>query len=67
MYPNPVEEILYIAIDESIQVQIVDLFGKVISKRELQIGKNQINASKMDAGIYFIVTDKGESIKFIKK
>ena len=70
MYPNPVDDRLFIkATNDSIDtVQIFDSLGKLVIKR---FGiQNGLTVSSLETGIYFIQikSSKGQTVKkFIKK
>lgn len=68
VYPNPANSILNIDsnIQENIKITIVDITGKTLTEQILKEGNNTINISSFANGVYFIKTEKGGSVKFIK-
>ncbi len=50
----------------NIKITIVDITGKSITEQILKAGNNTINISSFANGVYFIKTEKGGSVKFIK-
>ena len=75
IYPNPVDDILYIETNENInEIVIYDVRGCRVSKStSLQVSKSMsvsMSMSSLKPGIYFIniITEKGNiTKKFIKK
>lgn len=65
--PNPAHSILNIDLKENKIFYLVDLAGNILSSHELCNGKNTIDISPLAPGMYFLTTDKGESVKFIKE
>jgi len=51
-YPNPTTEMLFIETDKDLMLTIYDLSGKQITNKKLVIGKNTINLSDIQSGIY---------------
>ncbi len=67
-YPNPVEDVLFIACESvrSAQVQILDMHGRLRVKGETH---SKIDVASLEAGFYFIRIDQGEiqtTRKFVK-
>ena len=57
LYPNPADSIFAIDLPreyESVQVQIIDILGKVVVSKSITTLDNKINASELVAGNYFI-------------
>ncbi len=72
LYPNPVNEILYVkgksAMDCEWKVEIIDLQGKVL-KNEILNSLHSINVSDLNKGMFLCriyTCDKIEIIKFLK-
>lgn len=66
IYPNPANTVLNIVVGESADIQIVDVFDKVISEQKLPSGKSTIAVDGLKAGIYFIQLEKA-AVKFVKE
>jgi hypothetical protein len=56
VYPNPSTGIFTIEVSSQTTISIVDALGKVISEYELNTGKNTIDLSNVQVGMYFIHT-----------
>ncbi|MBC8046613.1 MAG: PKD domain-containing protein, partial [Fimbriimonadaceae bacterium] len=58
MYPNPVNDILIIQVDENIysamQLIIEDISGRIIAEKNISYGENKISMLEFPAGIYSI-------------
>src|SRR5690606_3425724 len=73
VYPNPANDLLHIDISntantaEGTNITIVDITGKTIATHQIQMGSNTIDISKLSSGTYFIKTEQGSSVKFIKR
>ncbi len=73
IYPNPVENELFIATELRIQeISIYDIYGRMTTVYDLQSTDivNSIDIADLEAGIYFVklVTNEGEVVKrFVKK
>ncbi|HVU55122.1 MAG TPA: T9SS type A sorting domain-containing protein [Puia sp.] len=58
-YPNPVDKLLIIRTEHTIDIQIVDAIGSIRLSRRLQPGIQVINASSLERGNYVLrVADK---------
>jgi hypothetical protein len=68
MYPNPATNNLQITSsrNENIQIQIMDVLGNEAMQTGLQNGKNIIDVSNLQSGVYFIKSSMGTQ-KFIKQ
>lgn len=66
VYPNPVKDILYLS--ASANIEIVDIFGKILMKSE---NVSEVNISNLSAGVYFAKVisnnNKNQTFKFIKQ
>ncbi|MGV6829266.1 MAG: T9SS type A sorting domain-containing protein [Flavobacteriales bacterium] len=66
VYPNPVEEFVFITANTQGNYTLFNLSGKVIAKGYLKEGQNFIDLSKYKEGVYFIEIET-ENKKFTKK
>jgi hypothetical protein len=58
-YPNPVDKLLIIRTEHTIDIQIVDAIGSIRVSKRLQPGIQVINASSLERGVYILrVADK---------
>lgn len=75
LYPNPASSMLYLKMDNSINasanIEITDIFGKRILKKQCDNSMNQnIDIRELSAGVYFLtLSANGQSAvrKFIKQ
>jgi hypothetical protein len=63
VYPNPAKSTEKIFFNKVVSVSFHDALGQLISSSENVVF---FNISELKAGVYFIKTDKGELLKFIK-
>ena len=70
LYPNPSNGIFEVAMNHTISstvlnMEVVDLNGKMIHQNEIQNGVNYINLQNIESGIYFVrLSDNSESETF---
>ena len=58
-YPNPVDKLLIIRTEHTVEIQIVDALGSIRLNKRLQPGIQVINASSLERGVYILrVADK---------
>ena len=72
VYPNPVNDILYIEAETEIEeVVVYDMFGRhQVTETPSHQGNVAVDVSSLNSGVYFvkIVTENGETVqRFIKK
>jgi hypothetical protein len=67
IYPNPVNDRLFIEVVESADMTIVDMTGKIVQSGTLKSGKNELNVSLLTRGVYFIRSESGASVKLVKQ
>lgn len=59
IFPNPTSSEVTIATLEPASIQIFDVYGRVLSKQEIQEGQNTINLAELPTGILiFVVGDQ---------
>jgi hypothetical protein len=66
VYPSPASNILTINSKKSLKAVVVNVIGEKVFSIELSEGKNDIDISHLNHGVYFIRTQSGETIKFVK-
>ena len=69
-YPNPVIELISVTVIKKCLFQISDVNGKLLIKKEIEKGVNEIDVSTLSHGIYFISTNENGYFshnKFIKE
>ena len=69
MYPNPVNEMLTIDINDVVNYSLINLNGQILKKGDLKENENTLNVSNLSAGLYFlkIKTDGGMVTKKLIK
>ena len=70
LYPNPSSQYIHIAVtgNNSYEINTVNIFdmrGLKIDK--VQFSNNTLDVSQLSAGLYILVTDSGETARFIKE
>ncbi|GAB4278126.1 MAG: hypothetical protein Kow0068_01650 [Marinilabiliales bacterium] len=66
IYPNPVEDILNIYSNKAGELQITDIYGKIIISSTIRNKVNQFDLSELTNGFYFVIL-KSENRVFKKK
>lgn len=66
MYPNPAENHITIESAKDAVVTIYSVSGQMLSQQNISEGKNIIDVSKLNAGIYFVSVN-GTMVKVVKK
>jgi len=55
IYPNPVQDYLNIeGLDESINIEIYDISGKIIKNKDLELDHHKIDVSDLNKGVYVL-------------
>jgi len=67
IYPNPATEQLFIELTEAAQMTIIDANGKTIRKEHLKAGTNVLTVSSLTAGVYFLKSSSGATVRFVKR
>lgn len=70
LYPNPIEDVLYINMSEAGLVRIYDISGKTILNKKLDSGLQTLQLSHLEKGLYLVSLSIGKTIvnkKVIKK
>lgn len=65
IYPNPANNSITIETNEAFELKIINLLGEVVIEQKIK-NKETIDISQLNQGVYFIQSNKGQSIKFIK-
>ena len=66
-YPNPVEDVLNISVDENSSLSLLNVNGEEVKTFDVKAGNNQFDISDLPSGVYLIKGDKGLSTKKIVK
>jgi len=65
LFPNPAHDRIYLPFNSGTEFYITDLAGKEMI-RQKRNSLNEVNIQNLDAGIYFLHTDKNKVMKFVK-
>lgn len=67
VFPNPASDFIKIkGIDSPVQISIQDVTGRLVKDIEAY-SDDRIDLQNLDHGLYFIIIDKQEPVRFIKK
>lgn len=67
VYPNPAKDKIFVTLSQSSKIKITNLYGQSFFEAELHVGKNEIDLSEIEAGLYILTTynnNKAVSTKF---
>ena len=67
IYPNPTNSVLNAEVKENGIIKIVNVLGETVASQVLLLGNNSIDVSTLSNGIYYLQTDQGDSMKFVKE
>lgn len=67
VYPNPANRVLDIEVKEATTINVVNLFGATVYTQKLISGNNSLDVSNLTNGVYFIQSDQGGTVKFVKE
>jgi len=65
IYPNPVQDKVYIQINQTAQAILYDLYGRQLFSKWLNIGNNELDMSGMPKGTYMLLLQNGDKQKHI--
>ncbi|WP_409516967.1 T9SS type A sorting domain-containing protein [Empedobacter sp.] len=66
VYPNPVNNVLFIETNEASKAEIFAITGIKMTEKTFQKGKNQLDVSSLPKGVYIIKVNNS-TFKVIKK
>ncbi len=66
VFPNPVENRLKIVLPEAMQAELMDFSGKLLSKRKLQAGNNEMPMAQYSAGAYLLRLSSPQKVHTVK-
>ena len=66
IYPNPTSDVIHVSVREISSYQLISSTGQVVAKGIVTPSKNQVDLSKLTAGLY-ILNINNQAIKVIKK
>ncbi len=64
-YPNPVTDMLHVALSENAQVQVLSLAGELLMENNYLAGNVEINMSEYSTGLY-LVSIHGKTYRIVK-
>ncbi|MBK7443826.1 MAG: T9SS type A sorting domain-containing protein [Bacteroidetes bacterium] len=67
IFPNPVNNILFIQSDATQQITIVNQLGEEILQTNLFIGLNTISVADFASGVYWVKAEDGEMVVWVKE
>jgi hypothetical protein len=66
VYPNPTSSILNVHTNTNSSFTITNLLGTIILNGKINNGQNKIDVEGLISGIYFLTTENGNKIRFVK-
>lgn len=68
IFPNPTDDVLTISASSNLsRLQIIDGLGRVVGEQTMIENSTQINVSQLNPGMYFVVMENTQPIRFVKK
>ncbi|MCO5267641.1 MAG: T9SS type A sorting domain-containing protein [Brumimicrobium sp.] len=67
IYPNPVQDKLFIASDVTSTITLYDVTGKIILSTIIHSGVETLDVKSLTPGVYVIKSELGKVSKFVKK
>ncbi len=67
IYPNPANDLLNIDVKTDVNIEIMNIYGTVIHRQNLNKGYNTLDIAAFTHGIYLIKSENNSVIKFIKQ
>ena len=65
IYPNPVQDVLYIEAEETVTaVNVYNLLGSIVAQSRGDV--REINLSNLSAGVYMVRVEKGKEISTLR-
>ncbi|MDX2173949.1 MAG: SBBP repeat-containing protein [Bacteroidota bacterium] len=66
IFPNPSNGIINVELENSSELQIMDVLGKIVLESKLQNGNNSVNIFHLSDGVYYFKIKQGDAMS-IKK
>lgn len=67
LWPNPTSSSCNVTVDVDSSLEVLDLQGRVMIKRDVKKGVNQLDLSGLPEGLYVVKTSEGEAMKLMVK
>lgn len=67
VYPNPTDDQVFVEINENnVPFQLIDLNGRILKQGTLNRGRNEVDLSGFNPGLYLLRTDNGNQARHAK-
>jgi hypothetical protein len=66
IYPNPSSGNVFLETEHTVQINIFDDLGKLISQKELEKGMHRIDLREYNSGVYLLKISEAHSLKVLK-
>jgi len=66
IYPNPIDDLMFVHSQEQSIISIHDLDGKLLNQFDINQGENKIELSGIKSGLYYVKTLEGDLLKILK-
>ncbi|MBI3509273.1 MAG: T9SS type A sorting domain-containing protein [Bacteroidetes bacterium] len=63
VFPNPANDVVNIFAGENSEITIVDMQGRVVMRKNIPAGKNEIDIAEFSEGIYFLIMRNGNKME----
>lgn len=67
LYPNPAQKQLNVVSTTAIQVTLINVLGAKLNQFILNEGNNELDLTALQPGVYYLVSEHGKTVKFIKE
>ncbi len=67
IYPNPSSNFIIVKhIDNTVNYQVIDLWGAIVIKGRINQSDNRINLTELTSGLYLLKVDDQQPVKILK-
>ena len=66
-WPNPTSGSCNVSVDADSNLEVIDLHGRVMFKRDVKKGVNQLDLRVLPEGLYIVKTSEGKTMKVMVK
>lgn len=67
LYPNPATNVLHLSNNDSFTFKIINSLGQIVYEDISNVSEYSVPISFLNSGIYFIITNQNQKVKFIKE